>query len=458
MAKKETTAFQLDMINGPIFRNLIAFAIPILISNVFQQLYNTMDTAIVGNTLGTNSLAAIGSVNSVFDLLTGFCIGIGNGMAIVTGRCFGANDENRLKQSVAGCIIIGFFSCIFFTILASLSVRPLLHLINVPEELIDESYSYIIVIILGLVVMFAYNTLASVLRAIGNSIAPLIFLIFSSVLNVILDIVLITQAHMGVAGAAVATVIAQGVSAVLCVLYILKKTPLLIPQRQHFKIDAAMYKDLLGQGYSMAIMGAIVNAGSVILQSGINGLGSDLIAAHTAARKLYMFFFMPILSLGIAMATFIAQNAGAKRADRIIAGMRTSYLTNVGLAAVISVFLLLFADVLISLLAGTDDPNIVHNGGLYLKVVGPNYAVLGVLMNTRYALQGIGKKILPLISSVIEFVMKILFVVAFIPLYGFMAVIFCEPVIWVVMTLQLLISFWGSDYIRAARRGEIMEV
>ena len=458
MAKKETTAFQLDMINGPIFRNLIAFAIPILISNVFQQLYNTMDTAIVGNTLGTNSLAAIGSVNSVFDLLTGFCIGIGNGMAIVTGRCFGANDENRLKQSVAGCIIIGFFSCIFFTILASLSVRPLLHLINVPEELIDESYSYIIVIILGLVVMFAYNTLASVLRAIGNSIAPLIFLIFSSVLNVILDIVLITQAHMGVAGAAVATVIAQGVSAVLCVLYILKKTPLLIPQRQHFKIDTAMYKDLLGQGYSMAIMGAIVNAGSVILQSGINGLGSDLIAAHTAARKLYMFFFMPILSLGIAMATFIAQNAGAKRADRIIAGMRTSYLTNVGLAAVISVFLLLFADVLISLLAGTDDPNIVHNGGLYLKVVGPNYAVLGVLMNTRYALQGIGKKILPLISSVIEFVMKILFVVAFIPLYGFMAVIFCEPVIWVVMTLQLLISFWGSDYIRAARRGEIMEV
>ncbi|MBQ7677063.1 MAG: MATE family efflux transporter [Lachnospiraceae bacterium] len=458
MNKEKKARFVPDMIGGPILQNLIMFAVPIFISNVFQQLYNTMDTAIVGNTLGTESLAAIGSVNSVFDLLTGFCIGIGSGMAIVTGRCYGAKDPDRIKQSVAGCIVIGVVSCILFTILAALGVRPLLHLINVPEHLIEKSYSYIIVIILGLVVMFAYNTLAGVMRAIGNSVIPLIFLVFSSVLNVILDLVLITQAHMGVAGAAVATVIAQGVSAVLCVIYIMKKTPLLIPERRHFAIDAKMYKDLLGQGYSMAMMGAIVNAGSVILQSGINGLGSTLIAAHTAARKLYMFFFMPILSLGIAMATFIAQNAGAKKPERIIKGMQTAYTMDVVLAAVISVVLFFFADAIVSLIAGTTEPDVVKNGGLYLKVVGPNYAVLGILLNTRYGLQGIGKKLLPLISSVIEFAMKILFVIAFIPMFGFYAVVACEPVIWVVMTIQLLFSFWGSDYIRAARHGNAMDV
>lgn len=457
--KKGFLEFDVDMMKGPIFKSLVLFAIPIFISNVFQQLYNTVDTAIVGNTLGTDSLAAIGSVNSVFDLLTGFCIGIGNGMAIVTGRCYGAKDEFRIKQSVAGCIVIGVVSCIIFTVLSAVLVNPLLVLIKVPEEIRSESYSYIIIIILGLTVMFAYNTLAGVLRAIGNSVIPLIFLVFASVLNVVLDLFFIIQLHMGVAGAAIATVIAQGVSALLCIIYMIKKTPLLIPSREHFKFNPRMYRDLIGQGYSMALMNSIVNAGSVILQSGINSLGSSLIAAYTAGRKLFMFFFMPILSLGIAVATFISQNAGAKKPERIIEGMKKSYLANVISAAGITVFLLFFAEGIVRLIAGASaDPQVIKNGALYVKIVGPNYAVLGMLMNTRFALQGIGKKILPLISSVIEFVMKILFVLFFIPMFGFMAVVFCEPVIWIVMTIQLLVSFWGSDYIRAAKRGVVMEV
>ena len=445
---KNTT---IDMIHGPIFKSIVLFAIPILISSVFQQLYNTMDTFIVGRFLGDTALAAIGSVNSVFDLINGFALGIGNGLAIVTARAFGSGDQEELKKSVAGSLVIGLASSILITILAFIGIKPLMHAINVPNHVFNQAYSYIIWIILFLTIMFAYNLAAGLLRAIGNSVMPLLFLIFSSLLNVGLDILFITQFHLGVAGAAIATVIAQGISVLLCIIYIIKKTEILIPQRKHFTYDPALYKELLGQGYAMAMQSAIVNSGSVILQSGINNLGADIIAGHTAARKLYMFCNMPFTAMGQGIATFISQNTGAQKPKRIRRAMRDSYLYDLIIAIFMTVFLGFCAPAMVSFISSSHNPTIVNNGSLYLRIVAPNYAVLGVLMQTRSALQGIGQKILPLISSVIEFFGKILFVIAFIPKFKYMAVIFCEPTIWIVMTIYLLFAFWRTDFVKSGR-------
>ena len=453
MAMNKNSIFkqQVNMIEGPILSSLIIFAIPILISSIFQQFYNTMDTAIVGHALGTTSLAAVGSVNSVFDLLVGFALGIGNGLAIVTARSFGSKDEDLLKKSVATSIIIGIASSIIVSLVAVLGLKPLLRVINVPDHLMGEAYSYMVTIAAFLIVMFAYNLCAGLLRAIGNSFVPLIFLILSSLLNIVLDLLLITQFHMGVVGAATATVIAQGVSAVLCVIYILTKTPILVPERHHFKVDVSLYKEMLGQGYSMAFMSAIVGAGSVILQSGINGLGSELIiAAHTSARKLYMFFNMPFTSMAMAISTFVSQNKGANQPTRIREGMKQAYIYDLVVAGIMTLFLAFAAPTLVKWISGTDNEVVVKNASLYLRFVAPNYFVLGILMETRYALQGIGQKLLPLVSSVIELIGKIIFVLIFIPLFKYYAVIACEPVIWVVMTIQLLIAFWTSEFMKQA--------
>lgn len=456
MKKISLLKADVDLLHGPIFQSLVIFAIPLLISNVFQQLYNTVDTMIVGNFLGDTSLAAIGSCTSIYDLLVGFALGIGNGLSIVTARSYGSGDQTLLKKSVASSIVIGVIVSISITILGSLILYPLLQLLNTPAEIIQEAYSYISLITLFIIVMFAYNLCAGLMRAIGNSVMPLVFLIVSSLLNILLDILFITQMNMGVMGAAVATVISQGVSVVLCIVYIVKKTQILLPEKEHFQMDKDLYKELLGQGFSMGFMSSIVSAGSVILQYGINGLGYLIIAGHTAARKLYMFFNMPFTAMALAISTFVSQNRGANQAKRIKQAIRYAYIYDMIVAGIVTVVLLFGAPTLVKLISGSHEAVVLNNGSLYLKVVGPFYAVLGILMQTRFALQGLGKKILPLISSIIEFVGKIIFVLIFIPRFQYMAVIFCEPAIWCVMAVQLVYSFYTNPFIRQVNDEEVI--
>ena len=446
--KKKFVNFDVDLIHGPIFKSLVIFAIPLLISNIFQQLYNTVDTMIVGQYLGDVSLAAIGSCAAIYDLLVGFALGIGNGLSIVTARSYGSKDETLLKKSVASSIVIGIIVSVVLTLIGLVFLRPLLNILNTPIEIIDEAYSYMFFIVLFIIVMFAYNLCAGLLRAIGNSMMPLIFLIISSVLNVGLDILFITQFQMGIRGAAVATVISQGISVILCIIYIIKKTRVLLPEKKHFQMDKDLYRELLGQGFSMGLMSCIVSAGSVILQYGINNLGYLIIAGHTAARKLYMFFNMPFTAMALAISTFVSQNKGANQKDRIKKALRYAYIYDIIGAAIVTCIILLFGSSLVKLISGSSKEVVLHNGTLYLTIVGPFYAVLGILMQTRYALQGIGQKLLPLISSVIEFFGKIIFVIFLIPRFQYMAVIFCEPVIWCVMTIQLVYSFYHNPYIR----------
>ncbi len=452
MKREISMTKNVDMIQGPIFKSLVFFALPLLGSNIFQQLYNTVDTMIVGNYLGDVSLAAIGVCTPVYELLVGFALGIGNGLAIVTARSFGAGDEEELKKSVAASMIIGLCSSLAITLIGQLCLHPLLRLLNTPPEIIDQAYGYISTVTMFVLVMFAYNLCAGLLRSIGNSFMPLMFLILSSCINIVLDILFITRLNMGVKGAAVATVISQGISAVLCMVYIVKKTKILVPERRHFQADRELYRELLGQGFSMGFMGSIVSAGSVILQYGINGLGYLVIAAHTAARKLYMFCSMPVITMGMAFSTFVSQNRGADKGDRIRLGIRYVSIYDGGVTAVVVVLMIIGAPDLVRWISGSSEAAVLENGARYLLIVSPFYVVLGILIATRCALQGLGQKLLPLVSSVIEFFGKILFVVVFIPRFQYMAVIFCEPVIWCVMTAQLVYTFYHDSYIRSFRK------
>lgn len=451
MLAKKMKQTNVDLIHGPIFQSLVLFAIPLLISNIFQQLYNTADTMIVGNYLGDASLAAIGACTPIYDLLIGFALGIGNGLAIVTARSYGSGDHTLLKKSVASSLVIGLISSVVITIISVACLYPLLQVLNTPLDIIEEAYSYISMVTLFTIVMFLYNLCSGLLRAIGNSIMPLVFLIISSCLNIVLDILFITQFNMGVQGAAVATVIAQGVSVILCIIYILTKTTILIPEKEHFTYDKELYKELLGQGFSMGFMSCIVSAGSVILQYGINGLGTLTIAGHTAARKLYSFFCMPFIAMGMSVSTFVSQNKGANQIKRIREAIKYVNIYNIVLAGIVSIILLAFSKYFIHLISGSNEAIVLNNGSLYLKVVGPFYAVLGILASIRFALQGLGQKMLPLVSSVIEFVGKVIFVMVLIPHFQYVAVVFCEPVIWCVMTVQLVYSFYHHPLIKEVK-------
>ena len=395
---------RVNLVKDNILKALIVFAMPILISNIFQQLYNTMDTMIIGNILGDKSLAAIGACAAVYELLIGFALGIGNGLSIVIARAYGAGDKKLLKYISTITIFVG--------------------------------------------VMFAYNLLAGLLRAIGNSLMPLVFLIISSVINVILDLVFIGKFNMGIKGAAVATVIAQGISAVLCLIYIVKKCKILIPDKNCFKLDRGLYGELVGQGLSMGFMMSIVSAGTIILQSAINSLGYLIIAGHIAARKLNSFCMMPGATVGMALATFVSQNKGAKEYKRVRQGVKVANILVISWGIVISIILFFTAPLLVKGLSGSNEEIIINNGALYLIINAPFYTVLGILLNLRNSLQGLGEKLIPLISSVIECLGKCIFVALLIPKLNYMGVIICEPIIWCCMTVQLAYSFYKNPLIK----------
>ena len=437
-----------DLLHGNIVQALIFFMIPLLISRVFQQLYNTVDTMIVGNYLGEEALAAMGSGSAVYELLLGFALGIGSGLSIVAARSFGTGDMELLKRCVAGSLVIGTGLTLVIMLLSNVFLMPLLRLLNTPEEIIDQSYQYVHTLLLYVGVMFAYNLLAGLLRSIGSSVAPLVFLIVSAVLNIFLDIAFITEFHMGIRGAAVATVLSQGISAVLCVVYIFLKRRILIPSRRHFHFDWDLYKELLGQGFSMGFMSAIVSTGTVILQSAINGLGYLTIAGHTAARKVNSFGMMPVATVGMALSTFVSQNRGANQGERIRKGV---YYANV-MCVVIGIVLMLIlypgAPAIIGLISGSEEQVVLDIGTRYMWFTAPFYIVLGILFNLRYSLQAIGRKLLPLVSSVIECLGKIVFAAVVIPKLGYSGVILCEPVIWCLMTVQLIWAFYRNSYIR----------
>ena len=432
-----------DLLNGPIFKTLIVFTFPIFVSYLFQQLYNAADTIIVGNYLSEVSLSAIGASAPLNDLIVGFGTGFGTGMGLVAAREYGAGDYKKLKKSVAASLILTLIITLLMMVTFYFSLKPLLRLLKTPEEIIDESYSYIIVICLFCGVMFLYNLASGLLRAIGNSFMPLLFLVLSSLLNIWLDILFITRFNMGIKGAAIATVIAQAVSALLCIIYIAFKAKILIPypKEGHFKFDKKIYKDLAGQGLSMALMGSLVTSGTVILQSAINVFGKTIIAAHLASRKIFSIASIPIFTIGMASATVVSQNYGASKMDRVRKVVRVACIVTTVWSMILVISSRFVLRNLLTFISGSKQEELLEYGTNYLTFAFPFFIVLGVLIVLRNSLQGLGAKILPLLSSIIELAGKILFTIFVITKIGTQGIIMTEPLIWVAMCLSLLFAY-----------------
>ena len=441
MNKKRTV----DLIHGPILPSLLSFASPILLSNIFQQLYNTADVLIVGRFLGQESLAAVGATTAIFDLIVGFTLGVGKGMGIVIARYYGARNFTKIKEAVAAIWILGALLSIVVMLLGFVGLYPLLQYLDTPAEILPQSYQYISMIVTCVGVSFAYNLFAGLLRSIGDSLAALGFLIFSALVNVVLDLYFITQLHLGVQSAGLATIISQGLSAVLCFYYIRKSVPELLPQLKHFKWDKALYADLLEQGLAMGLMSSIVSIGSVILQSSVNTFGAVIISAQTAARRIMAFALLPMTAISASMTTFASQNLGAKRPDRIVQGLRIGSRLSISWAVFVCIFLFFASPALVSFLASSTD------GSLYLQISSAFYPILSLLLIYRNCLQGLGQKVLPLVSSFIKLIGKIAFVVLIIPWAGYKGVILCEPLIWVAMTIQLYFSLFRHPLIKEGK-------
>jgi putative MATE family efflux protein len=436
-----------DLLSGNILKSLLVFAIPLFLSNIFQQLYSTADMVIVGHFLGETSLAAIAACAVIYELLIGFAIGVGGGFSIVVTRSYGSGDQDLLKRAVAGAVVTGILLTLIISVIAGIFMMPLLRLINIPAIIIDEAYSYISILFIFSIVLFAYNLCAGLLRAIGNSTIPLLFLIISSVLNIVFDLLFITYYKMGVRGVAVATVAAQSISVILCIVYIIRKCPILIPGRKHFHFDSALYKELIAQGFSMGFMLSIVTLGSFVLQRALNGLGYLVIAGHIAARRLNGFCMMPIPTIAIALSTFVSQNKGANQLDRILKAVRYGNIISVLWALFISIILFISSGFLLRLISGSDESIVIENGKRFLMINSPSYIILGLLLNIRITLLGIGKKIIPIISSVIELTGKVIFAFLLVPSLGYLGVVICEPIIWCIMLMQLLYSYHTDPYI-----------
>ncbi len=428
-----------DLTQGKIGKLIITFAIPLAIGNIFQLLYSFADVFIVGNTLGNNALAAVGSTSTLNDLIVGFLLGLTNGFAVVTAQSFGAKDEKKLRSAVAHTLMLGVAVSIVLTVLSVVFLPQIFSALNIPSEHYENAYAYARIILLGMTASMAYNVCASVLRAVGDTITPLIFLIISSVLNVALDYIFIAKVNMGVEGAAYATIISQIVSAVLCFVYMFKKYKMLRVNAEDFALSADMVKDLMGSGLSMGFMNSFVAFGTVALQSSINTFGTNIIVAHTAARKLTSFFMMPFAVFGMTMAAYCAQNYGAEKYGRIRRGVFLSVLYSWIWCALLIVFIYSFAPPLLRFITSTDVPEIIDTATLYLRVNCILYCVTAVISIFRNALQGLGVHKTPIVSSAIELLGKVGIVILLAPRIGYMGIILSEPIVWVLMVIPLII-------------------
>lgn len=430
-----------DMTAGSPVRLILAFALPLLIGNLFQQVYTIVDTMVVGHGLGDSAIAALGATSSLYSLLMNFAIGINSGCGIVAAKCFGARDEEGLRRSIAGILLLNGTVGAALTALSLLFLRPLLEYMNTPEAIFSQAYTYIAILCGGMLSTVCYNMFSAILRAVGNSRAPLAFLVLSSLANIALDLVMVLGLRLGVAGAAAATVIAQSASAILCGFYIFRNYRALLPVREDFRHIGPLLPDLLSTSFSMALMLCVVHVGSVIFQRANNLLGETYIAAHTASRRIMVIMDQPLSTIATANSTFVGQNWGARRTDRI----RYALKRVLGIALLWAVFacgaIWLFGGALVRFTIGTSNEEILRNSVLSLRLHLSFFPALAVLLCLRTAMQAMGRKAAPVISSCIELVMKILCARWLIPRLGFLGTCVTEPVTWVLMAVFLAAAY-----------------
>lgn len=441
-----------DLTKGKPSVLILTFALPIFLANLLQLTYSIVDTRIVGTFLGENMLAAVGATTTLSNLIIGFLLGLSNGFAIVTAQKFGAKDIRAVKKSFATAIILGVSTALVLTVAGLVFLHPILKFLNIPDELFKESASYISVIIAGLLATFLYDICAAVLRAIGDTITPLIILAISVALNVAGDIFFVVIVKAGVRGAAVATVLAQLIAFIVCAFYMVKKYDILRLSRTDFKgMESAMVKNMLGGGLSMGFMSSLVNIGSLTLQTAINKLGQDIIVAHTAARKISEIFMVMFTVFGQTMATYCGQNIGAGKVDRVKKGIRLSILYTCIWCTLVIIASYTIGGWLVYLVTGSGNDAVIVNATNYLKFDTIFYYVTAVICIVRNAMQGLGEHITPLISSSLEMIGKIIIAATLVPVMGYTGVIIAEPLVWFIMVIPLIVKIYRMPVLKESR-------
>lgn len=436
-----------EMTSGKPYKLILSFALPMIFGNVFQQLYSMVDTIIVGKYVGVNALAAVGSTGAINFLVIGFALGICSGFSIPVAQSFGAGDHSKMRRYVANAIYLSVAAAAVLTVSTMLLTGPILRITNTPEEIYDDAYHYIIVIFAGISATIFYNMLAGILRALGDSKTPLVFLGISSVLNIILDLAFIIIFKMGVSGAGYATVISQAISALLCLFYMIKNYDILRFDSGEMKADAEKMKQLVSVGVPMALQFSITAIGSIVLQAAVNSLGTTSVAAVTAAMKIQTVAIGPMESMGITMATYCGQNRGAGKYSRITAGIKQSILMSMVYCVLSCVAVSIFGGALTTLFidknsADTENiQRIIDLSLYYLRINGIFYPFLGVLFILRNALQGMGYSLLPMMAGVSELVARSLVAFAFVSIMGYSAVCFASPVAWIFADVVLVVTY-----------------
>ncbi len=425
---KDTTR---DMTQGSPMKLILGFSVPLLFGFLFQQFYSVVDTVIVGRFLGVNALAGVGSTGSVNFLIIGFCMGVCNGFAIPLAHKFGAKDYSGLRQFTANAMWLSIAFAVVMTFTTSMLCRNILTLMKTPEDIFEHAYIYILIIFIGIPATYLYNMLSGIIRAMGDSKTPLVFLTLSSLLNIALDLVCILNFGMGVAGAALATVVSQGVSGVLCLLYMIKKFPLLHIKKEEWKPNPSHMATLCGMGIPMGLQYSITAIGSVILQTSVNTLGAVAVASVTAAGKVSMFFCCPFDAMGSTMATYGGQNVGAKKLDRLGQGMKACVILGSVYSLLACAVLSLFGDRLAALFIDAASPELLENARLLLIVNSAFFIPLALVNIVRFMIQGMGFGTLAILAGVCEMVARSLAGLFLVPAFGFIGVCFASPLAWI---------------------------
>lgn len=435
-----------DLTKGSPARLIWAFSLPLLIGNLFQQLYNMADTVVIGRSIGVQALAAVGSTGAISFLVMGFVIGLTGGFSVVVAQRFGAGDEAGVRRAVAMAAYLSVLLAAVLTAASMLAVPAFLRFMQTPADMYADAYAYIIVIFAGTGATIFYNLLAGILRALGDSRTPLYFLILSSFLNVGLDLLFILWCGMGVAGAAYATVIAQIVSGLLCLIYMIKRFPILHFQKGDGRWDNALAWQHLRLGLPMAFQFSVTAVGVMILQGAVNAFGSRVVAGYTAASKVEQLVIQPMQTFGITMATYSGQNLGANRLDRVRAGTRTCVILSTAVNLACAVLVVFGGKYLVRLFLNDVEPAqtaaALDAAQQYMLTIAPFLLVLGLLFLFRNVLQGVGSTLVPLLAGAIELVMRTVVVLLLPRLTGYAGICFANPIAWIGATIPLIAAYF----------------
>lgn len=431
-----------DMTSGSPAKLIFGFAIPMFLGLLFQQFYSMVDTLIVGKFLGVNPLAGVGSTSSLNFMVLGFCMGVCNGFAIPVAQMFGAKEEHRLRRYVTN----GAWLCIVFSIVMTLVVvavcRPVLVLMQTPEEIFEYAYVYIVIVFWGIPCTFLYNILAAIIRSLGDSKTPVIFLAISSGINIVLDLVFVLVFDMGVEGPAIATVLAQGISGIICLFYMYRNFPVLHASRDEWKPELHYMGKLCFIGIPMGLQYSITAIGSLVLQTAVNGLGAMVVAGVTAAQKINMFISCPIESLGQTMAPYAGQNMGAGKIDRIGKGLKSAVLMGWGVSIICFLIAVLFGKQLTLLFVDAGEIEIIAYSYQFLLFCIGGYCLLTLVNTVRFTIQGMGFSVFAILSGIMEMIARILAATVVVQMIGFAGTCLAHPMAWLFADVFLIPAFF----------------